>query len=521
MNIILVDDDEIIREGMRKMISDAGRNWHIVAEAGDGELALQRLAEFPDTDLLITDVRMPVMDGIELIAEMKKSYPQVKIIVLSGFDDFEYVRQAFMNGAVDYLLKPFQKQEFLARMEKLEEEVVKDDELQQHTQKNKTILIANVLQRIFEEEKEEIDPELKELADLGVNTKLPYFAVLSVCVDQYYNPLANKALHKTKLQEKMNGIVKSLSQQREYEYCVYIKNKMLVLLVFCEQVQQLEMMADKVFEEICCEPDERNAATLGISHIHRERRELSAAYDEAIQAVSARFYLGQKRQIRYQDIMGKYTQLSCPLNPIVDQMVHFLELCDGINARKVLEQFFADMSHSRPDSLKKYVISMIEMLLMRVSDFSNALLANGLEYEEQIEEINTCRELQSYMNAMLRGTIEYMEKERSKRAKKKIELAKTFLDQNYVRQITLNDAADQVELNPSYFSNLFKLETGMNFTDYLCDIRMKKAKELLKDPKIKVYEIGNMVGYEDAVSFGRVFKKKIGMSPKEYRNTVY
>ena len=87
--------------------------------------------------------------------------------------------------------------------------------------------------------------------------------------------------------------------------------------------------------------------------------------------------------------------------------------------------------------------------------------------------------------------------------------------------ICLNDVAAHVELNPSYFSNLFKAEMGMNFSEYLMKIRMEKAMQLLRNPKIRIYEIGSMVGYEDAVSFGRAFKKFVGMSPKEYRNTVY
>ena len=121
----------------------------------------------------------------------------------------------------------------------------------------------------------------------------------------------------------------------------------------------------------------------------------------------------------------------------------------------------------------------------------------------------------------MQGIIEFIKEEREKRSKKRIELAKIYIEENCQNKITLNDVAEYVELNMSYFSNLFKAEVGMNFTDYLLDIRVEKAKALLKDPKIKVYEIGNLVGYEDAVSFGRAFKKKLGMSPKEYRNTVY
>ena len=100
-------------------------------------------------------------------------------------------------------------------------------------------------------------------------------------------------------------------------------------------------------------------------------------------------------------------------------------------------------------------------------------------------------------------------------------MAKDYIMAHYSEPFTLAEIADYVELNASYFSNLFKTETGMNFSEYLLNVRMDKAKELLRDPKIKIYEIGQLVGYEDAVSFGRAFKKKWGISPKEYRNLVY
>ena len=109
MNIMLVDDDIIIREGMKKIIQKADRGWKVTAEAGDGEAALRKLDETPEVDILITDVRMPVMDGIDLIKKIRERDRKIRIIVLSGFDEFDYVRNAFMHGAVDYLLKPFQK----------------------------------------------------------------------------------------------------------------------------------------------------------------------------------------------------------------------------------------------------------------------------------------------------------------------------------------------------------------------------------------------------------------------------
>ncbi len=125
------------------------------------------------------------------------------------------------------------------------------------------------------------------------------------------------------------------------------------------------------------------------------------------------------------------------------------------------------------------------------------------------------------MSMLLKSIIEYISAEKEKKSERRIEMAKDYISEHHSDPITLGDLADYVELNPSYFSNLFKTETGINFSEYLLNIRMDKAKDLLRDPKIRIYEIGSLVGYEDAVSFGRAFKKKWGISPKEYRQMVY
>ena len=167
------------------------------------------------------------------------------------------------------------------------------------------------------------------------------------------------------------------------------------------------------------------------------------------------------------------------------------------------EPFLADLSYCEPEKFRKYMHRMIEMLMFRIKDFESVLRLCGQDYQFQIDYLNTYRDLKSFMNAVLQGTVEYMKAEKEKRSKKRIELAKKYIKENYHKQINLNDVAEYVELNASYFSNLFKVETGINFSDFLLDIRMENAKKLLRDPKIKVYEIGNLVGYEDAVSFGR------------------
>lgn len=521
MNIMLVDDDIIIREGMKKIIQKADRDWKVKAEAGDGEEALRKLEQMPEINLLITDVRMPIMDGIELIRKIRKKDIKIRIIVLSGFDEFDYVRSAFMNGAVDYLLKPFQKEDLLTRLENIEENILSDKVTENHKRKNKNVLIADIMMRLLKDDGEVKSEEIEEMEALGVNIQYPCYLVAAICADQYYGQHQDVQQYEKHLHNDMEKIVMGLKEKKDYEYCFCMDEQEILMILFCNSEIQGELLLKKVFTDLNDCSDELITNSMGVSNVHNQISEMKQAYKEAWEAIQSRFYLGQKNRIHYNEISGKCIDIRYELEQPVSELAHHLEMCDYISAKQVMDKVFLDLSYCNPDKFRKYMRRMIEMLMIRIRDFENALLLHGQDYQFQIDYLNTYRDLKSYMNSVLQGTIEYLKMEREKRSKNRIELAKKFIRENYHKQINLNDVAEYVELNASYFSNLFKIETGMNFSDFLLDVRMDNAKQLLRNPKIKVYEIGNLVGYEDAVSFGRAFKKKLGMSPKEYRNSVY
>jgi len=520
MKIVLVDDDEVIRAGMRKIITNAGRDWEVVAEAMDGQIALSKLEEFPDAELMITDVRMPIMDGIELIKAVRERGREIKIIVLSGYDDFNYVRSAFMGGAVDYLLKPFQKKELLERIEKIEKSLEEDKKTAESNSLNKGVLIADTMKKLMSA-KEGTAQALAKLNELGIATDYSSYMVVRVMADQYYKQFMDADQYEKQLGEDVARIVETLDGEETFSYCYCRQGQEMILLLFGDDQERLKKLAEVIHEGLASGEENENTATVGRSKVFNVREDMPRAFEEAEMAVVSRFYLGQNKLIAYDDIAGKCIDIAYDLEPMVSQLVHGLELCDYIKSKKVMEQIFLDLSYCHPDKFRKYMHSLVEMLTVRVRDFESILMAGGRDWKFYIDYLNTYRELKTFMNSLLQDAVEYIRTEKEKKSKKRIELAKTFIEEHYKEQITLNDIADHVELNASYFSNLFKVETGMNFSEYLLNVRMEQAKKLLRDPKIKVYEIGNMVGYEDAVSFGRAFKKKFDMSPKDYRNSVY
>ncbi len=522
MNILLVDDDEVIRMGMRKLIERAGKDWTVCGEASDGAMALEMLDDGMEADLIICDVRMPIMDGLELAETIrnKREYSP-KIIMLSGFNDFEYVRSAFMNGACDYILKPFKKDDFIALIQRMENQINEEQRTRQSVDRNRDFLRSEVLKSLAQCTDGSAEEGIRHLQELGIETLDKDFCVISIAADQYFRQFSQVDQYESLLDEVLSRTLEFIEADRSgFSVVNCIIGQEILLLCFGEGSDNLKLFSKKLFEHLNS-TDTENSVTMGISGIYRQAAELPIAFSQAGEAVMARFYLGQKQYIEYDAVKGKSADIQYDITPCVNSLVHYITLGDYMGAREVLDRVFMDLSYCHADMFRKYMRSIVDMLSMRIEAFGSFFSQEAAQAVYYIDYLNTYRELKTYMNTLIKSGIEFISSEKDKRSEKRIELARQYMESHYCEPLSLNDIADYVELNPSYFSNLFKTETGINFSEYLLNIRMNKAKELLRDPKIRIYEIGNLVGYDDAVSFGRAFKKKWGISPKEYRNMVY
>ncbi len=521
MKIFLVDDDEVIRMGMRKIIENAGHDWTICGEAGDGQMALSMLDDNLEADLMICDVNMPIMNGLDLVKVIRQERKyDPKVIFLSGYNDFDYVRTAFMNGAYDYILKPFKKAEFIALIEKLENQMQEERQMEKTSTENKDFMVAEVLKHLITDRNENPESNMSKLKDLGIELNHPYLMTARIMVDQYYKQFNGEGEYDKQLLAVQNKFVSYMNECKELAYANCIFKQEIVILAFGDSPEALTE-AFSTLHNLLNDGIEENTVTIGISSVFDDKLKISEALCESGRAASCRFYLGQNKFITYKSIEGKCIDIQYDTEPNVKELVHTISMCDYMKSKEIIEHIFIDLSYCLPDKFRKYVKDIVNMLSLRIENFAAYIEVVNQDYEFYVDYLNTFRELKTYMNSLLHGAIDYITNERDKKSKLRIEMAKEYIENHYVESIALNDIAEYVELNASYFSSLFKTETGINFSEYLLNVRMEHAKELLRNPKIKVYEIGCLVGYEDAVSFGRAFKKKWGISPKEYRNSVY
>jgi len=410
MKIIVVDDDNIIRMGLTKMIEKIDENNEVIASFQNGALTLEYLQDHSEeVDLVITDIKMPVMTGIELIENSIKELDKSPLfLVLSGYDEFNYVRDTMKMGAFNYLLKPIKRDE---------------------------------LKKILKEAEERI-------SEIKSNDKIIDKSIEILKKDFFKNILfSSKELNK----KVENPLLENLQLNENYQYKMIVLNKKVdssILYGFIKEIMD----------------------------VHKDIEYSSFGYNDSVYII---FYINTKTNNNYNDIFEFIVNKSdCFIE--LNISVYILDDADKIWKLREQSKLVKKMKENADESLnvKKYYLTQ----------------------DERLKEI-----LNSDLNDVNNNITV-------------IKLAKDYIINNYNKNISLKDVADEVYLSQNYLSELFKKEIGEGFYDFLSKYRIKKAKEILLTTNLKVYEIAQMVGYNDSITFGRAFKRITGTTPNNFRN---
>lgn len=410
MKIIVVDDDNIIRMGLTKMIEKIDESYEVISSFQNGALTLEYLKNHSkEVDLVITDIKMPVMTGIELIENSIKELDKSPLfLVLSGYDEFNYVRDTMKMGAFNYLLKP-----------------IKRDEL-------KKIL-------------KEVDERINEIKS---NDKIIDKSIEILKKDFFKNILFSSKELNNKVE---NPLLENLQLNENYQYKMIVLNKKVDSSILYDFIK-------------------------GIMDVHKDIEYSSFGYNDSVYII---FYINTKTNNNYNDIFEFIVNKSdCFIE--LNISVYILDDTDKIWRLREQSKLVKKMKENADESLnvKKYYLTQ----------------------DERLKEI-----LNSDLNDVNNNITV-------------IKLAKDYIINNYNKNISLKDVADEVYLSQNYLSELFKKEIGEGFYDFLSKYRIKKAKEVLLTTNLKVYEIAQMVGYNDSITFGRAFKKITGTTPNNFRN---
>ena len=541
LKIFLAEDEVVVRETIKRMIPWEELGFELVGEAADGEMALPLLLR-QQPDLLITDIKMPFMDGLTLARLAKKEIPGLKVVILSGYDDFNYAKQAIGIGVEDYLLKPITKNALIERLSEIRSRYEHEKTQKEYYEKFQREMQAyekNSSRDFFEAlvgGSMDMMEVYKRAEKLGLDIVAEAYNVLIFtmnCDEDFSGQRDEYSSWEAESLELLENFFAShssamLFRSNIFSYGVLLKGQR-------ETIEENTRACVDEIRKILSRQDGRREWFLAVGQSVERLSQIQKSYHTASRAFSQRYLYDEN--ILYYDEMetmehpggqaetedNAYLQKVDvnALNPAILQKF----LSNGLQeeTENFVKDYFYAIGQEPMESLvfRNYVIlnvrfSVISFIKglgcdtneMESADTEEVLAESGKNMESAI----------AYAKKMISQAIEIRDQNSGNKNRSILKTAVDFIDSHYMdEEISLNTVANVANVSSNHFSALFSQNMGQTFIEYLTTLRMNKAKELLRCTGMRSSEIAGEIGYKDAHYFSYLFKKTQGMTPSDYR----
>lgn len=535
IKVFLVEDEMVIRRGIKNSIDWEKEGYIFCGEASDGELAYPMIIK-EKPDILITDIRMPFMDGLELCKLVKKELPNIKILILSGYDEFDYAKEAIRLGVTEYLLKPISSGKLLEALNGVSESIRREKE------------DKDLVRKYMEEMRENTEHEKQKFFEQMIAGNLSMADALETGKKYEMNLSAgmyNLLLFRFTLGEenRKSGellgeaeyAIEKLTERLEYVFEFQRGVEGWAFLLMADNEEQMSERVKELSKDL--EEIMKNYSTIayfgGIGQPVARLRELEESFREAERALAARFTMELNRIISVEDI--RMAQNVDTLDDIeitsfgeIEKTRTMLEKFLNNGAEDEIDEFVDVYINELPEEnlksvlMRQYIIMDAYIVMMsfceKIEGIEGEMQAQSEELKNSMKTIQTLEEIKNYIRMLLKKIIGVRDTISGRRYSDIIEIAKDQIRKTDMSdEISLNTIAAEVGMSPSYFSSIFSKEMGKTFVEYLTEIRMDRAKELLMCSSMKTSEIGYEVGYKDPHYFSYIFKKTQNCTPKEFR----
>lgn len=511
-SILLVDDEKMELEMLAHYIRWEDMGIRVAGTAKNGREALQRMEELRP-DIILTDVRMPIMDGLEFSRRAKQIDRNVQIAFLSGHDEFHYIKAALSVEAIGYLLKPLDREELHSLMDRVKQ---KCEEISISSQTS-GVLKETYLRELFLENNPKIRAQWIEKLQL-LPSPIPasgFFQILYITADTFSQPGMEAVMPIRRfVQTEMSGAF--LCQIKEGTFAI----------LYCRKLdassKELYDLAEQLLGHAS---DSSSGATLsiGVSNVGMGIESLYDLCATAKQANASKFYLGLGTCIMAdQTVVPVYEEV----NPeaAITSICHAIAHLQESTAIAAIQNFFATMRNSRID--QDLVGSTSLRLVTAIEQHFANIIGGGSVHSmyvddwKRIARYATIYEIEMHITDVCLSILALMkDKDKDKNLYIVHEIT-NLIDRSFSMQLTIEDIAKKVYLSPNYVRTLFKEKTGETILEYLTRMRIQHAAELLKDKSKKIHEISAAVGYENVSYFCSVFQKFKGTTPNEYRKKL-
>lgn len=515
MQIVIVDDEQAIRERLVGLKEWEQIGCTVVGEAGNGSEAL-KVVSACKPDLIITDIRMPVMDGIQFAESVRTLYPSVQIIFISAYGDFVYAKQAMKLGAVDFITKPIAVGELVDTVELLRQGIHRADRDGDLYQENMIrLLLSGKWHELNAEENMKLQP-LRDRRAVLLSVEIDNLDVS----DAVTNPFSLLTLKET---------VCDTMARHPYPYWTYVSQKGLYVILFePDDADERDMKAGSlnVARDLIarCKTAFRHSVSIGVSSVLQAVTELRQGMQQIEECRDYRMLLGEGSIITSDSLSGIVRHGSLRADAVeTAELMGYLRKGEKERIPPFFRAVYRDILSN---GLKKIHVQRYALDLMERAEQVMLESGMGTRKEEQIEDrkkilsYDTLSELMKFLETRLSDVADrlaaYSEQSGSGWLKKMM----TYLDTHYREEITLVSLSKHLHMNHSYLCRLIKKETGTNFRELLWQVRIEKAKKLLAESETKAFEVAYMVGFKDPSHFSQLFKRIVGVTPTEFREPL-
>lgn len=529
--LLIVEDELLMRIGIRSMLNWEEYGFCVAGEASNGKEALE-LALANQPDLIITDIRMPVMDGLQLIQEVSHSLKNCKYVILSNFDELHYVKTALKLGAADYLIKSEINEQSLIQLLTNIREKLQSEQKSYNASSNVSSDYSRSIRYLKDSFFQDIvsgfinNKELLTKAEeLHFRIQSDHLVVIEFIVHQYdqvkrkYTEKGEKLLRFSIL-NIMEEVIPSrwareifVESSSEYWVVVNVRSD-------TDVQTDLNKLVRKILASI---KDFMNLSlTAGVSSVVFGFPSIRRACQEAEIALKESFFTGGSQILHVEDVRETPSrqEVTNILSPQQEQ--HFMKICMSKNKEEVeqfLEEIYTRLKSIRADesSVRKQYITLLELMHAHLLNSASRSKISATERSPYEIVLNGEHWDEIHHDVLNHITDTFDASSQLSQESKYTDLVIDIINTYYAEDLSLQSVASQINVHPSYLSRLFKQEKQENFISYLTRVRIAHAKSYLLSKELKIYEIADKVGYHNYTYFSKIFKKNTGLTPEEYR----
>lgn len=529
--VIIADDEKKVCQLIRMLVDWDQYGMEVVATAGDGMEVLDRIKEYKP-HLIISDIRMPGLNGLEMIEKARELEKELEFIIISGHRNFEYAQTAIKFGVNDYILKPVNREELQATLLRMRDKLQARVDSQITSRQIVTDLAANkgrlrnsfssmLFRNLMEKQKLQIETVNSEF---HYNFKEGVFQV--VCLKFYHVKAVEREIYPA-LEGKAREWFYRLFHELTYDYACSFQNNILFGLINYRKENQLTVKRNlKAFvNEVISQDVILNLVeiTVGLGSAVSDMEQSEESMKKALYAIQQRIIPGSLKVLEYEQKDSRPFTESREFSDFSRRLISSIEKLELEQVRKDIDglrRILLEYPGITGHEILQMTKEVLNVYLLTLKE-NNLQISGGEkllpEFNENADDCVSMQELFGLLKKTLEDSMKQVLEDKKQASIRPIRIAKQYIESNFKNSVTLEEVSSQAGFNTSYFSTIFKKETGFTFLEYVTMLRMNECKRLLRETDKSIASICGEIGYSDMKHFAKCFKKYTGLKPNEFR----